>query len=224
MSEYFDQLRATLDGVVAKLTAKGIESRHLAFGGEGEVPKRKPTVPTDARSEFLANRAMGDWAEQALSAALLTAFPEWRVVQYGDTNRIAAGHPDFKASYLAGIEGTRRYGKRPDLLLFPASIAVTIGSPVVVGASIAFDPAALHAVTATNAQQQMSGSRIPTKATVHLAKWPAVRAEPPRHRPVPPGGSCLAVRGGSRAVSAPPNASDRAPACVESRSPRPARP
>jgi len=124
MSAYFDQLRATLDGVIARLTAKGIEQRHLAFGGEGVVPTRKTIVPTDARSEFLANRAMGDWAEQALSAAIVSAFPEWRVAQYGDTNRIAAGHPDFKASYLAGVEETRRYGKRPDLLLFPASVSI----------------------------------------------------------------------------------------------------
>ena len=124
MSAYFEQLRATLDGVVTRLTAKGIDQRHLAFGGEGEKPARKPTVPTDARSEFLANRAMGDWAEQALSAALLRALPEWKVAQYGDTNRIAAGHPDFKASYLAGIEETRCFGKRPDLLLFPVSFAV----------------------------------------------------------------------------------------------------
>ena len=124
MSAYFEQLRATLDGVVARLTAKGIDPRHLAFGGEGEKPARKPTVPTDARSEFLANRAMGDWAEQALSAALLHTLPEWKVAQYGDTNRLAAGHPDFKASYLAGIEETRRFGKRPDLLLFPVSFAV----------------------------------------------------------------------------------------------------
>lgn len=124
MSAYFEQLRATLDGVVTRLTAKGIDQRHLAFGGEGEKPARKPTVPTDARSEFLANRAMGDWAEQALSAALLRALPERKVAQYGDTNRIAAGHPDFKASYLAGIEETRRVGKRPDLLLFPVSFAM----------------------------------------------------------------------------------------------------
>ena len=118
MSAYFEQLRGTLDGVVAHLTAKAIEQRHLAFGGEGVMPPRKPTVPTDARSEFLANRAMGDWAEQALSAALLKALPEWSVVQYGDTNRIAAGHPDFKASYLAGIEETRRFGKRPTCSYF----------------------------------------------------------------------------------------------------------
>ena len=124
MSAYFDQLCATLDGVVASLTAKKIDPRHLSFGGEGVTTTRKPTVPTDARSEFLANRAMGDWAEQALSAALLAALPEWKVAQYGDTNRIAAGHPDFKASYLAGIEETRCVGKRPDLLLFPASLAV----------------------------------------------------------------------------------------------------
>ncbi len=124
MSEYFTQLRATLDGVIARLAAKGIEPRHLAFRGEGAVSARRPTVPTDARSEFLANRAMGDWAERSLSDALVQALPEWMVVQYGDTGRIAAGHPDFKTSYLAGIEETRRHGKRPDLLLFPASIPV----------------------------------------------------------------------------------------------------
>ena len=126
MSEYLDQLRATLDGVVTQMTAKGIQHRHLAFGGEGVVSARKTTVPTDARSEFLANRAMGDWAEQALSAALPRVFPEWKVSQYGDTNRIAAGHPDFKVSYLAGLEETRRYGKRPDLLLFPASVVKAV--------------------------------------------------------------------------------------------------
>jgi len=59
-SQYFQRLNATLDGVVATLTAKGIEARHLAFGGEGPKPTQKPRVPTDARSEFLANRAMGD--------------------------------------------------------------------------------------------------------------------------------------------------------------------
>jgi transcriptional regulator with XRE-family HTH domain len=41
------------------------------------------------------------------------------VVQYGDTASIAAGHPDFKARYLLGLEDTRKFGKRPDLLLFP---------------------------------------------------------------------------------------------------------
>ena len=104
---YFARLQRTLDGVVTNLRAKGIHERHLSFGGQGGVPTRKPTVPTDARSEFLANRAMGDWAERLLADAIVHACPEWRVSQYGDTNRIAAGHSDFKASYLAGLERTR---------------------------------------------------------------------------------------------------------------------
>ena len=122
--EYFARLKQTLNGVVANLRAKGIHERHLSFGGEGTVPTRKPTVPTDARSEFLANRAMGDWAEQRLAEAIVHACPAWKVSQYGDTNRIAAGHPEFRATYLAGLEQTRQYGKRPDLLLFPANASV----------------------------------------------------------------------------------------------------
>ena len=121
---YYARLTATLEGVVEHLRAKGIVERHLSFGGEGQAPARKPTVPTDARSEFLANRAMGDWAEKVLSAALVRALPELKVVQYGSTDRIAAGHPEFKTRYLAGLEETRRFGKRPDLLLFPAAALV----------------------------------------------------------------------------------------------------
>jgi len=125
-SRYFPQLKATLDGVVATLTERGIEPRHLAFGREGPMPTQKPRVPTDARSEFLANRAMGDWAERTLTGAVLAALPEFKVTQYGNTDRIAAGHPDFKTRYLAGLEETRIYGKRPDLLLFPANAVVDV--------------------------------------------------------------------------------------------------
>ena len=116
---YFRQFEATLDGVIRTLTEKGIEKSRLKFGGTGALPSRKPTVPTDARSEFLANRAMGDWAEKTLTCALREAFPKLAVTQYGNTDRIAAGHPDFKRRYLAGLEETRLLGKRPDLLLFP---------------------------------------------------------------------------------------------------------
>ena len=59
-TDYFARLKSTLNGVITSLRGKGIEERHLGFGGAGVVPSRKPTVPTDARSEFLANRAMGD--------------------------------------------------------------------------------------------------------------------------------------------------------------------
>jgi hypothetical protein len=123
-AQYLEHLKDTLAGVVAILTSKGIESRHLTFGGEGAKPEKKPRVPTDARSEFLANRAMGDWAEKMLTAALTAALPECKVAQYGNTDRIAAGHPEFKTRYLVGLEETRVFGKRPDLLLFPAAFSI----------------------------------------------------------------------------------------------------
>jgi hypothetical protein len=122
--QYFQQLKTSLPGVVAALITKGIEPHRLAFGGEGAKPKKQPRVPTDARSEFLANRAMGDWAEKMLTAALAAALPEWSVAQYGNTDRIAAGEPGFKARYLAGLEETRVLGKRPDLLFFPAAFSI----------------------------------------------------------------------------------------------------
>lgn len=125
-SGHFSRLKATLDGVVGTLTERGIEPSHLRFGGEGPMPTQKPRVPTDARSEFLANRAMGDWAERTLTVAILAALPELKVTQYGNTDRIAAGHSDFKTRYLSGWEETRIYGKRPDLLLFPANAVVDV--------------------------------------------------------------------------------------------------
>lgn len=117
--DFFKRLQATLDGLVRNLTEDGIQQHYLVFGGPSEIPSGKPRVPTDARSEFLANRAMGDWAECALSEAIRKACSDLKVVQYGNTDRIAAGHPDFKRRYLIGSEETRLYGKRPDLLLLP---------------------------------------------------------------------------------------------------------
>lgn len=122
-ASYLAKLKDTLPGVVATLERKGIEARHLEFGGEGKPPARKITVPTDARSEFLANRAMGDWAEHSLSVALRSVFTGFKIVQYGNTDRIAAGHPEFKSRYLTGIEETRRFGKRPDLLILRANLS-----------------------------------------------------------------------------------------------------
>ena len=123
-SEYLERLKQTLADVIGVLRAKGIQERHLAFGGEGPVPTKRITVPTDARSEFLANRAMGDWAEQVMAQALSRTFPDWKIVPYGFTDRIAAGHPEFKVRYLAGLNEVRKSGKRPDLLIFSAETAV----------------------------------------------------------------------------------------------------
>lgn len=122
---YLSKLKDTLPGVIATLERKKIKAHHLGFGGEGKPPTKKPRPPTDARSEFLANRAMGDWAEKLLAQALRNTFQDWKGSQYGNTDRVAAGHPDFKARYLAGLEQTRSYGKRPDLLILPQDVAVS---------------------------------------------------------------------------------------------------
>ncbi len=57
-----------------------------------------------------------------LTAARVALFTPWNVAQYGDTDRIAAGCPDFKVAYLKVLEATRLFGKRQDLLLFPAKL------------------------------------------------------------------------------------------------------
>ena len=101
------------------LELHGVEDRFLRFGGPGDRPLKKPRAPTDARSEFLANRAMGDWAEDVLSAAIDAQLPGAKAVHYGETDRIAAGHADFPAFYNERLEGVRVHGKRPDLLVVP---------------------------------------------------------------------------------------------------------
>jgi AccI restriction endonuclease len=106
------------------LEGRGVEDRFLTFGGAGDPPLRMPRAPTDARSEFLANRAMGDWAEDALSAAIDAQLPGVKAVHYGDTDRIAAGDEGFAEFYRDRVEGVRVHGKRPDLLVVPANIDI----------------------------------------------------------------------------------------------------
>lgn len=104
------------------LEAKGVEERYLRFGGPGEPPQKVPRAPTDARSEFLANRAMGDWAETVLANAIDSQLPGMKAIHYGDADRIAAGDEGFAEFYRSRLEGVRVHGKRPDLLVVPAEI------------------------------------------------------------------------------------------------------
>ena len=123
-SLYFTAISETLKDLRKVLTSAGIEERHLHFGGE--LPSEgKVFVPTDARSEFLANRAMGDWAEEKLSEAIsVEENLKFATVHYGDSDSTSAGDPGFKEQYLKSKEETRLYGKRPDLLLFENGIKI----------------------------------------------------------------------------------------------------
>ena len=96
----------------------------VTFGGEGPKAVKRIVVPTDARSEFLANRALGDWAERSLAHAIRKAGNGLDVLHYGQSDSMSAGDSGFKEFYLEQLEQVRRFGKRPDLLLFKKSFPV----------------------------------------------------------------------------------------------------
>lgn len=110
---YFSKFQTITPHLIETLKILGVHEKYLKFGGEGELPSKKPSIPTDARSEFLANRAMGDWAENILANSI----SGFQVIHYGDADSLAAGDLGFKETYLSKLEDTRLYGKRPDLLI-----------------------------------------------------------------------------------------------------------
>jgi hypothetical protein len=84
------------------------------LGGPGDS-STPISVPQPARSEFLENRAQGDWAEtlvaQAVRAAGLGA------TQYGATDDIQSDEDGFKEFFTLQVQEVRAQGKRPDLLI-----------------------------------------------------------------------------------------------------------
>lgn len=120
---YFDKLAAQRPKVIAELEARGIDARHLGFGGAGEA-NRRVNVPNDAQSEFLANRAMGDWAENVLADGLTRVLPRLSVVHYGDSDLMSAGEKGFPEFYKSRLEDVRINGKRPDLLVVPSALGL----------------------------------------------------------------------------------------------------
>ncbi|AVT14545.1 hypothetical protein C8235_03535 [Paracidovorax avenae] len=128
--KYFDELSKEAKNVIKELERRGVKEQHLAFGGAGAQPIKEPRTPTDARSEFLANRAMGDWAEDLLASSLRNAIPEWQVVHFGETASIAAGEEGFQEHYRNGIKEVRKHGKRPDLLIFERSKGIDVSDDI----------------------------------------------------------------------------------------------
>lgn len=117
--DYFRRLEKAAEGVKAVLAAKGVPDEKISFGGHGLVPVKNPRPPNDANSNFLGNRALGDWAENILKDLIQNSSPDFQAVQYGDSNQIAAGDEGFKDYYFGQLEATRLCGKRPDLLIYP---------------------------------------------------------------------------------------------------------
>jgi hypothetical protein len=123
-TDYFESLKLAAANVAEVLIDKGVSADRLRFGGEGAPLSQKPRIPVDANSNFLGNRAMGDWAESALKDLLIGSQSGFLPIHYGDSNQIAAGDEGFKDYYLGELEATRVFGKRPDLLLYSPESAL----------------------------------------------------------------------------------------------------
>ena len=118
---YFAELTEQKDKLCEELVRRGVEGRYLTFGEPANLDK-PPRVPTDVRSEFLANRAMGDWAEDILAKAIRNTLPDKRVVHYGESDSISAGEDGFKEFFTERWRQVGQYGKRPDLLVMPKTV------------------------------------------------------------------------------------------------------
>ena len=76
-------------------------------------------IPQPARSEFLENRAQGDWAEVVLAHAIGNA--GLAVTHYGASDDIQSDEAGFAEFFKAQIRDVRAFGKRPDLLIRTAA-------------------------------------------------------------------------------------------------------
>lgn len=116
MTEYFNQINDRINKVCEILKEKGIQENLLNFD-ENENLNQTIRPPTDANSEFLANRAMGDWAEN-LIINQVNSDKKYIALRYGNEETISAGEEGFKEFYISLKKDVLKFGKRPDLLIF----------------------------------------------------------------------------------------------------------
>lgn len=86
--------------------------RSLRERADADAPIK---IPQPARSEFLENRAQGDWAEVLLAQAIGNA--GLAVTHYGASDDIQSDEAGFAEFFKAQIRDVRAFGKRPDLLI-----------------------------------------------------------------------------------------------------------
>lgn len=125
MNAYVERIRA----LVAKLTAKQITLPKKRGAKSAEtaalLPAAEPVnvtdairIPTQAFSEFLINRELGDWAESLVASELKRADTKLSPCRYGRSENLIAGDSGFKEFYTNYIRELRTLGKRPDILIF----------------------------------------------------------------------------------------------------------
>lgn len=116
---YAEAAAGLLPSMIKSLKRNRFKPEALIYG-EADDPNARIHVPTHADSKFVAEQALGDWAEFKMAAAVNEAIPEWKAAHYGSSGKLMAGEEGFKESYREGVLESRAFGKRPDLLLVPA--------------------------------------------------------------------------------------------------------
>jgi hypothetical protein len=125
MNAYVERIRALVARVSERRITlpkkRGAEVALTAF----LLPPAEPItategirVPTQAFSEFLINREMGDWAEELVASEVCRAVPELKCCRYGRSENLVAGEPGFTEFYTNYVRELRTLGKRPDILIF----------------------------------------------------------------------------------------------------------
>ena len=84
---------------------------------------KDPRAPTQASSDFVINRELGDWAEDVVMNAVNGAGLDVRAVSYGRKDDLIAGESGYKELFDTHQKELKALGKRPDLLLFHTTIA-----------------------------------------------------------------------------------------------------
>ena len=116
MGDYFEKIKDQVNRVTEILKKKGIQEELLNFDADENLDQ-KIRPPTDANSEFLANRSMGDWAEN-LIINQVNSDKNYTAIRYGNEETISAGEEGFKEFYISLKKEVLKFGKRPDLLIF----------------------------------------------------------------------------------------------------------
>ncbi len=111
-----------------------IEHHPLEIDTEIQVEGK---IPNLASSDFLTNKAQGDWAEQLVITAINTASPEYVALPYGRADSIAAGDEGFEDFFANYQNELNTIGKRPDILIFrrqdaPANGIVDVADEVLI--------------------------------------------------------------------------------------------
>lgn len=147
---------ARLRGLLAEIPADVLPTPAPVASGA------KVRVPTQAFSEFLINREMGDWAERLVADELAGCGLGLAGCAYGRSENLVAGDPGFKEHYLSYHRELVTLGKRPDLLVFrgaaPKADIFSDGSDAL---ALATAQTAVAALEVRSSQQSLEGGRDP---------------------------------------------------------------